>query len=98
MTSWLVVLLILAAICSVFLLLFGAVGTLTFFYIRKNLRPDRAELQKELDLLVRYYPFLDADELAKKVIRQNAQKTAIIGGLAGIGGLIIFLLTLPFDL
>lgn len=98
MSGWLVFFTILGLICGVTLLIFAAVGAITFYYLRKNLNPDPAEIRREYDKLVTAFPFLTADELSEKIIREYAQKTGIIGGLSGIGGFIIFLVTLPFDL
>jgi uncharacterized protein (DUF697 family) len=96
------ILLFLTLSCAVTTLItVGLVFAAVFFgfkAFRRFFAPEPEVLEKRFDKLQQRNPNATRDQLVNKIIHQQAMKTAIVGGLTGIGGFTTLPIALPIDI
>ena len=60
--------------------------------------PKPSDSRAEYEKIKLSYPELSGDELAKKIIQRTAWATGGLGALSGVGGALLLIITVPFDL
>lgn len=94
--------LFLFVVLVVFLVALAAIGIWAFFFgkklIYRLLKPNPHDIHRDLERIQRLYPNESADELAARIIRQNALFLGFVGIFSGLGGFITTIVGTPLDI
>lgn len=95
-------LLILFVVLGVVLVLFLLLAAWVFLYLKRqairHLRPNPHDIHRDLERLRRTHANLSTDELAAKVVNNQALFLGLTGVLSGFGGIVSALIGMPLDL